>query len=125
MKKVMYKSKCLQATFFVLFIFFFLCFTPQLSSAHAPKSVDLAYDMSTQTLSVTINHPTASVSTHHIESVEIKKNGASISNTKYDTQPTDSVFTYTYKIQAVKGDIIEVTATCNLWGHKTSTLTVP
>jgi hypothetical protein len=125
MKKVIDMSKYLQATFFILFIFFFLCFSPQFSYATAPKSVDLAYDMNTQTLSVTINHSTASVSAHHIESVEIKKNGASISNTKYDTQPTDSIFTYTYKIPAVKGDVIEVTATCNLWGHKTSTLTVP
>ena len=122
MKKVMFSSKFLPV---VLFIFSFLCFSPQLSYATAPKSVDLVYDMNAQTLSVKIDHYTLSAGLHHIESVEIKKNGVTISKTEYDTQPSDSIFTYTYKIPAVKGDVFEVTANCSLWGHKTSTLTVP
>jgi OOP family OmpA-OmpF porin len=121
MKKNGVRSKFLQA---VIFIFFFLCFSPQFSHATAPKSVDLIYDMSTQTLSVTINHPTLFASIHHIKYVEIKKNGATISKDKYSTQPTGSIFTYTYNITAEKGDVFDVTATCNLWGHKTSTLVV-
>ena len=122
MKKVMFQAKFLQV---VLFIFFFLCFSPQLSYSTAPKSVDLIYDMNTQTLSVTIDHYTLATNLHHIEYVEIKKNGQPISKDEYKNQPTDSIFTYTYKIPAAKGDIFEVTATCNLWGSKTSTLTVP
>jgi len=118
----MFRSKYLQV---VLFIFLFLCFSPQLSYATAPKSVDLIYDMKTQTLSVTIDHYTLAANMHYIESVEIKKNGEPISKNEYDNQPTGSIFTYTYKIPAAKGDVLEVTATCNLWGHKTSTLTVP
>jgi hypothetical protein len=125
MKKVMFRSKYSQATVFVLFIFVFLCFSPKLSYSTAPKSVDLAYDMNTQTLSVIINHPSASVGMHHIESVEIKKNGTSVSINKYGTQPADSIVTYTYKIPAAKGDVFEVTATCNMWGHKTSKITLP
>ena len=121
MKKFMVKSKYLQA---VLFIFFFLCIIAQPSYATAPKSVDLVYDMKTKTLSVTIDHYTLSAGMHHIQYVEIKKNGAAVSKTEYDTQPTDELFTYTYKIPAAKGDTFEVTATCNLWGSKTSTLTV-
>ena len=121
MKKNGVRSKFLQA---VIFIFFFLCFSPQFSYATAPKSVDLIYDMSTQTLSVTINHPTLFASIHHIKYVEIKKNGATISKDKYSTQPKGSIFTYTYNITAEKGDVFDVTATCNLWGHKTSTLVV-
>lgn len=117
----MVKSKLLQA---VLLIFFFLSFIPQPSYATAPKSVDLGYDMNTQTLSVTINHYTLSPSTHHIKYVEIKKNGVVISKNEYDTQPKGPIFTYTYKVAIAKGDILEVTATCNLWGHKTSTLTI-
>lgn len=117
----MFRSKFLQA---VLFIFFFLCFSPQLSYATAPKSIDLIYDMTTQTLSVTINHPTLSARMHHIKYVEIKKNGATVSKNKYDTQPTGSIFTYTYNMPAEKDDFFEVTATCNLWGQKTSTLVV-
>jgi OOP family OmpA-OmpF porin len=121
MKKNAFRSRFLQA---VIFIFFFLCFSPPFSYATAPKSVDLIYDMNTQTLSVTINHQTLFASMHHIKYVEIKKNGATISKNKYDTQPTGSIFTYTYNISAEKEDFFEVTATCNLWGQKTSTLVV-
>jgi OOP family OmpA-OmpF porin len=60
---------------------------------------------------------------HYIKYIEIKKNGETISKNKYSTQ-TGSIFTYTYNISAEKGDVFEVTATCNLWGHKTSTLVV-
>jgi hypothetical protein len=121
MKKNMFRSKFLQA---VLFIFLFLCFSPQFSYATAPKSVNLIYDMNAQTLSVTIDHFTLSAGMHHIKYVEIKKNGVLISKNTYGTQPTGSIFTYTYGIPAAKGDVFEVTATCNFWGHKTSTLTV-
>ncbi len=72
MKKFMVKSNFLRA---VLFIFLGLCFIPQLSYATPPKSVDLAYDMDTQTLSVTINHYTLFTGLHYIKYVEIKKNG--------------------------------------------------
>jgi outer membrane protein OmpA-like peptidoglycan-associated protein len=121
MKKNVFQLRFLQA---VLFIFLFLCFSPQFSCASAPKSVDLSYDMSTQNLSVTINHQTLFVGMHYIKYVEIKKNGTLISNDRYGSQPTYSIFTYTYNIPAQKGDVFDVTATCNLWGHKTSTLVV-
>jgi OOP family OmpA-OmpF porin len=61
---------------------------------------------------------------HHIKYVEIKKNGSTVSKNKYDTQPTGSIFTYTYNMPAEKDDFFEVTATCNLWGQKTSTFVV-
>ena len=122
MKKIIFRSMLLQA---VLFIFFFLCFSPQISYATAPKSVNLVYDMKTQTLSVSIDHYTLSAGMYYIKYVEIKKNGALISKYKYATQPKGSIFTYDYVIPAAKGDVFEVTATCNLWGSTTSTLTVP
>ncbi len=109
----------------VLFVFLGVAFGAQISYATTPKSVDLAYDAGTQMLSVTIDHSTLARSMHHIKYVEIKKNGVSFGKTEYGSQPTDELFTYTYKIPAVKGDIFEVTATCNMWGHKTSTFTVP
>ena len=121
MKKNVFQLRFLQA---VLFIFLFLCFSPQFSYATAPKSVDLIYDMNTQTLSVTINHQTLFAGMHYIKYVEITKNGTLISKNKYGTQPTGSIFTYTYNIPAERGDVFNVAATCNLWGHKTSTLVV-
>src|SRR4030065_957413 len=101
MKKVMFQSKYLQA---VLLIFLLLCFVPRPSYANAPKSVDLAYDMKTQTISVTIAHYTLSAGMHRIKYVEIKKNGVVISKSEYDTKPGDNPFTYTYEIPAEKGD---------------------
>jgi len=61
---------------------------------------------------------------HHVKTVEIKKNNMIVSTTNYDTQPKDVPFTYTYKVEATKGDKLEVTATCNLSGSKTATLAV-
>ena len=80
--------------------------------------------MNAQTLSVIIIHDTSAASRHYIKYVEIKKNGTTISKNKYDTQSTGSILTYTYNIAAKKGDVFEVTAICNIWGHKTSTLVV-
>jgi hypothetical protein len=122
MKSNVLSSKLSRAVFFLICL---LCVAVKPSYATPPKSVDLAYDANTQTLSVTINHYTLAKGTHYINYVEIKKNGVSVGKNEYTNQPTDSIFTYTYKIQAVKGDILEVTANCNFWGHKTSTLTVP
>jgi hypothetical protein len=119
MKKVMYWSKYLTAVLFIL-----VCFSPQLSYADAPKDVTLQYDLSTQTLSVTITHPSSFTGFHHIKTVEIKKNSTVSSTTNYETQPGESPFTYTYKVAAAEGDKLEVTATCSLSGSKTATITV-
>jgi len=122
MKKYPSVSKCVQI---VLFVLLAVACGAQLAQATTPKSVSLAYDMGTQTLSVTIDHSTVSRGMHHIKYVEIKKNGASVGKNEYSTQPTEELFTYTYKIPAVKGDSFEATAICNMWGRKTSTFTVP
>ncbi len=109
----------------VLFILLGVVCSAELSYATTPKSVDLKYDAGTQMLSVTIDHATLARGWHHIKYVEIKKNSVSFGKNEYSTQPTDELFTYTYKIPAVKGDSFEVTAICNMWGRKTSTFTVP
>ncbi|MRR16639.1 MAG: hypothetical protein EG826_09325 [Deltaproteobacteria bacterium] len=109
----------------VLFVLLAVACGAQLSQATSPKSVVLAYDAGTQTLSVTIDHSTLTRGVHHIKYVEIKKNGVSSGKNEYSSQPTDELFTYTYKIPAVKGDSFEITAICNMWGRKTSTFTVP
>ncbi|PKN17345.1 MAG: hypothetical protein CVU71_16315 [Deltaproteobacteria bacterium HGW-Deltaproteobacteria-6] len=109
----------------LLFIFFLLVLNVQPAHATKPKSVDLSYDERTQILSVKIDHYTAAANLHHIEYVEIRKNRALLSNNEYKNQPADSTFTYTYPLPAAKGDTVEVTASCNLWGRKTSTLTIP
>lgn len=100
------------------------CFSPQTSYADAPKDVKIVYDSNAQTLAVTITHKSPFPGFHHIKTVEIKKNAAVVSTTNYDTQPKDVPFTYTYKVNAVTGDKLEVTASCNISGSKTATITV-
>jgi len=108
----------------LLFVLIIFCFSPCVSYADAPQDVTLEYDYNAQTLAVTIAHKSSFPGFHHIKTVEIKKNSAVLSTTEYDTQPAESPFTYTYKVAAAQGDKLEVTATCNLSGSKTATITV-
>ena len=109
----------------LLFVLMVFCLYPQVSYADTPQDVTLEYDSSAQTLAVTITHKSSFPGFHHIKTVEIKKNSATISTTNYDTQPAKSPFTYTYKVDAAQGDKLEVTVTCNMSGSKTETITVP
>jgi hypothetical protein len=109
----------------LLFVLMIFCFSPRVSYADAPQDVKIEYDSSAQTLAVTITHKSSFPGFHHIKTVEIKKNAAVISTTNYETQPGKSPFTYTYKVAASEGDKMEVTATCNMSGSKTGTITVP
>jgi len=120
-KTTVISTSIFSALLFVLMVF---CLYPQVSYADAPQDVKLNYDFNAQTLAVTITHKASFPGMHHIKSVEIKKNSAVISTTNYDTQPAESPFTYTYKVAAIEGDKLEVTATCNLSGSKTATITV-
>ncbi len=104
--------------------FFIIWAYPQNAYATPPQDVKVTYDSKSDTLTVTITHKTLSQNYHYIKDVEIKKNGAVISKKQYANQPGPETFTYTYKLPAAKGDTMEVTATCNLWGHKTTTFVV-
>ncbi|HOU49810.1 MAG: hypothetical protein KBG22_07055 [Smithella sp.] len=109
----------------VSFFVFLICLSaPQISYADAPKDVTIKYDADSLTLSVSITHKSLFVGMHHIKTVEIKKNNAVVSTTNYQTQPKEVPFTYTYKVEAAKGDKLDVTATCSLSGSKTATTTV-
>ena len=115
-----------QTYIFRVLVFILMIFSlyPQVSYANAPQDVTLKYDSSAQTLVVTITHKSSFPGFNHIKTVEIKKNSAVISTTNYDTQPKEVPFTYTYKVAATEGDKLEVTATCNMSGSKTATITV-
>lgn len=96
---------------------------PSVSHATAPSLVEPTYDLATETLSVRIRHWSLVNSLHYIKSVEIKVNGTLVSNNEYHKQP-GAEFTYTYHVAASPGDVIEVTARCNLWGSRTVDLTI-
>jgi desulfoferrodoxin (superoxide reductase-like protein) len=99
------------------------CFSPQSSYANGPQDVKLEYNASTQNLAVTITHNSSSSGFHYIKYVDIKKNSVILSTEKYDSQSAGT-FTYNYKVPAMAGDKLEVTATCNLFGSKTAAITV-
>jgi len=97
---------------------------PQTSVANAPQDVKLSYDSQSQMLAVTITHKSPFPKLHYINNVEIKKNGTIVSTNKYENQPDQATFTYSYKVMAVVGETIEVKASCSLYGSKTTNLTV-
>jgi hypothetical protein len=100
----------------------FLTLSPATASANAPKEVKLTYDVASKTLQATITHTPHSES-HYIQKVEIKKNGEVVTLQEYTSQPGDT-FTYSYKVEAVAGDVIELKASCSRFGSRTAKLTV-
>jgi|YelNatPaOPRAMG01_1025707.scaffolds.fasta_scaffold84956_2 hypothetical protein len=109
----------------LLFGLMFFGLNPSPSYADAPQDVKIAYDIATQTLTVTITHKSAFPGFHHIKNVEIKKNGATVSTTNYSTQPKEVPFSYSYKVEASPGNTLEATVTCNLSGSLSASMTVP
>lgn len=108
-----------------ILMLFAVCFMyPQTSLANAPQEVKLSYDFESQMLTVTITHKSPFPKMHYIKSVEIKKNGSVVSNNKYETQPDQATFTYSYKVPAAAGETLEATVSCNLYGAKTVNLIV-
>ena len=108
-----------------ILILFTVCFMyPQTSLAHAPQDVQLSYDSPSQMLTVTITHKSPFPNSHYIKIVEIKKNGNVVSTNKYENQPDQATFTYSYKVPAAAGETLEATASCSLYGSKTINLTV-
>ena len=95
------------------------------AQAHPPKDVQCSYDLSAKKLTVTITHSSPFPSSHYVGIVEIKKNGVSVSRNTYTSQPDQSPFSYTYTIDAAKGDTLSVEAVCNIFGSKTADYKVP
>lgn len=108
-----------------ILILFAVCFMyPQTSLANAPQDVKLSYDSQSQVLTVTITHKSPFPNYHYIKIVEIKKNGIVVSTNKYENQPDQATFTYSYKVPATVGDTLEAKASCSLYGSKKTNLTV-
>ena len=92
--------------------------------AHPPQDMTLEYDLNTSTLNVTIRHESPAPTVHYIEKVDIKLNDVLYDSFDYTSQPTNDVFTYSYTVTGVIGDIIEVTSFCNIQGSVTRTITI-
>jgi desulfoferrodoxin (superoxide reductase-like protein) len=90
-------------------------------SAHAPSEMLLKYDIDSQTLTVTVVHNVSDPTTHYVYRIEIRRNDI-IETKEYNEQPTSSRFTYTFHVPASPGDVLRVTAECNLGGSITETV---
>lgn len=122
MKKIYARSRVMSQMCLILAALAFVALYPATAGAHGPKEVKLGYDVASQTLQATITHTNFSAG-HYINKVEIKKNGKTAILKEYTSQPTET-FTYSYKVEAAVGDVIEVKASCSKFGSKTESLTV-
>jgi hypothetical protein len=93
-------------------------------NAHSPSTVDLQYDLDTQTLDVTISHSVSDVNSHYIEEIRIWINDVSIQNETYTSQTSTTQHQDSFNIAATDGDVIKVLAICNVSGSLTDEITV-
>jgi hypothetical protein len=109
------------------FIVLMLVITPLLGFqviAHPPIDMTLEYYIDTDSLIVTITHETPAPDLHYVNKIDIKKNDILVISEEYTSQPTNDVFSYTFNPNAALGDIIMVTAYCNIQGSITRTITI-
>jgi hypothetical protein len=109
---------------YILLGFFIVFSYPTILMAHPPKGLAAEYDIASQRLTVRIDHSSFSPTMHYINKVEIKKNAQPVINQAYKSQPEKNPFEYTYEIPAKVGDILEITASCNIFGSKTISITI-
>jgi hypothetical protein len=120
----MIRFKTYQIIIYSLMLFAVCFMYPQKSLANAPQDVKLSYDSQSRVLAVTITHKSPFPNYHYIKIVEIKKNGSVMSTNKYENQPDQDTFRYSYKVPAAAGETLEATASCSLFGSKTTNLIV-
>jgi len=95
-----------------------------MATAHPPKEVTLSYDTKAKILKVKILHSSPAPSWHYIKTVAVEKNKQPVATYPYQSQPGKE-FTYEYEVAALPGDTFVVTVTCNMYGSRTESLTIP
>jgi hypothetical protein len=84
----------------------------------------LVYELSSHTLSVTVFHSVGDLNTHYIEYVTINKNGVFETDRNYTSQASAAAYLDVFNIDAVQGDVLQVTAYCNQGGQIIDQVTV-
>jgi hypothetical protein len=95
---------------------------PATGGANSPQEVVLSYDQAKRTLEVRITHASKDPATHYVKKVEIRKADKTIAATEYQSQPGEATFAYVYPVEIGPEDVIEVKATCSIFGSKTAKL---
>jgi hypothetical protein len=109
-------ATCILMTILLLALF------PISGGAHPPQEVVLSYDQAQRTLEVRITHASKDPATHYVKKVEIKRADKTIAATEYQSQPGQATFAYVYPVEIGDGDVLEVKATCSVFGSKTEKL---
>ena len=91
---------------------------------HPASNVEVKYDYDNQKLNVTISHITDDTTSHYIEKIEVYKNGVTIIEEDYTSQPSSNTFTLSFDILADDGDVLKVETECNLAGKTEDSITV-
>jgi hypothetical protein len=119
------RSRCLRGDAvlaFVLMTILLPALFPASGGAHSPQEVVLSYDQAQRTLEVRITHASKDPATHYVKKVEIKRADKTIAATEYQSQPGQTNFVYVYPVETGAGDVLEVKATCSVFGSKTAKL---
>jgi len=93
-------------------------------SGHPASNVDLKYDFDNQILNATISHNTDDTNTHFIEKVEVYKNGVTIIEENYISQPSSNTFTLSFDVSTNDGDVLKVETECSISGKTQDSITV-
>ena len=93
-------------------------------TAHSPSEMMLSYESVTQTVEVSITHQVSNPDTHYIYNIILKKNGETVNSNNYTSQPSSTIVTYNYDINATKDDVITVVANCIQGGSISNDITI-
>jgi len=95
------------------------------AAAHAPSDMSISYNERSKLLNVTITHQVPNTQAHYVQEVHVTLNGNTVHDVHYTSQPSPDAFTYSYLLQPVPGDTIEVTASCSIAGSISRTMYMP
>jgi desulfoferrodoxin (superoxide reductase-like protein) len=109
-------TACALMTILILSLF------PASGGANSPQEVVLSYDQARRTLEVRITHASKDPASHYVKKVEIKRADKTIAATEYQSQPGEATFVYVYPVEIDAEDVLDVKATCNIFGSKTAKL---
>ncbi len=109
---------------FILILAFIAAVCPL--PAHPPSAIDFSYDAPSQIVTVTITHPVKNTDEHFIHKIELKSGDRLLErqDLTFQTEP-EHQRTVVLLARAVPGDVLSITAECNIFGKKTVTWTVP
>ena len=93
--------------------------------ATPPSDMKLNYDLASKTLHIEIQHVTNNNRKHFIRKLLIENNKKEVKTIEYVSQPTPNTFSEDVALDAKKGDVIRVTATCIKGGRGTEKLKIP